>query len=171
MTEFAARFQNLRTPEFLIVYATAMLKGAVWYEGPAPDWCPPVDNLVLCPTIFLVTRGEVKVDNKDFPSQYFSRGQGVSATRSKNRYRFTVTCDDTSYVCIVPNSQKIFKREAISLQPGDVLEVPASDHTQYVVLVDGTAEGMDLYEMVKVEAGATRVLEATARALFLRIFE
>lgn len=52
---------------------------------------------------------------------------------------------------------------------GDVLEVPASDHAQYVMLAEGVADGVDLYEMVKVEAGATRVLEA--RALFLRIFE
>lgn len=171
-----AIFQRLSLPDWTVLYASTLNADTRFYDGPAPAWCPlvsPIDlpNMVRCPTVFLVTAGRLLVENTDLEPTEFTAGQGVSAIRSKNRYRFTVLENGTSYVCLTPTEDKYCSREAVSLPTGGTYTAPGEVLGQKVFVATDGVDGISRFSLIEIAAGQQRVFTANAPAYLLRLWD
>jgi hypothetical protein len=171
-----AIFQRLVFPEFDVVYATDnMIEGTRFYEGPAPAWCAQVlpedmPNIVECPSIFMLTAGRIRIENVDLDTVEYTRGQGVSQVRSKNRYRFTVLENGTGYLCLIPRSDIIYQREAVNVAPGTTFTVPAEAEKQFVFIATDGIEGQPRFSLIGIEPGEEMGFTASADSFLVRVW-
>lgn len=173
-----ANFQTTEFPAFRLIYGT-LLKDFTWFDGPVPEWVPKYtdssdESVYFQPSIFLVTQGSVKFENRKL-NDIFSKGQGLSSIRMSGRYRMSALEDNTSMICMTPKNKIIYNRSLINLNANEEYAIEAQDTNVYYFVASGkiTINGVEKSQtnMINVEANIPVNIQAIEDSYVIKIWK